>query len=149
MASSYVYSTFKNFLRAQFSEIYPVLDWDQLDPVLVTEQNPFLVIEEVTSSEDPEGFSTPERACVLEDGVFLVHAFTPAPEGSESARRIVDEVRARLRRQVLDLVHIDGVGPPEPEVQNEGVWTSASMTVRYSARLTYTPASGANPCFDC
>jgi|GEM_PF-5697256 len=131
MASSRTYSALKDYLQAQFSGVYPVLDADDIEPELLQGSNAFLAIEELSGDEQLAGFGDPTSLCMRETGTLLVHAFTPSPESSEQARAIVDSVRDVMRLRTIDGIRITGVTPPDSELLNEGLWGAAATAILF------------------
>ncbi len=140
MASVDVYTAVKSHLATTFGGVYSVLDFDEIDDALEQGTDPFLVIEEAGGGEALFCFGDPAALGHMEDGALEVHCFTPAPESSSAARAIADSVRDALRLQNLNGVRVTGVDPPEPETQNDGLWTAFSVSVTFDlARYFASP----------
>jgi hypothetical protein len=132
MASTLVYDAVKTHLQATFAPT-PVIDFDTLDNALQQGQNDFLCLQEAGSIEDEIGFGNPNSICVREVSGLLVICFVPAPQSSGRARTLGDSVQQALRLQTLAGTTVLDVSPPEPEIQNDGLWTSAVVTITVTA----------------
>lgn len=131
MASVSVYDAIKNFLATTFNGVYQVLDFDEIDPVLEQGQEAFIALEETPGTEELIGFGDETNLCTREDGVLILHCFTPGPEASAAARTFADQVRDSLRYQVLSGVRILDVDPPDLVGLNNGLWASATSSVNF------------------
>lgn len=138
MASTAVYVALKQFLQSQFLGVYPVLDEDEIDTQLDGAGDAvFIGLEEATSVEDYRALGNINTQCMREEGVMLLHVFVPAPETSNRARELVDQVRGALRGQTVDGVRVINVSPPEQEMLNEGLWGSAVTAISYQYDVDY------------
>jgi hypothetical protein len=128
MASVQVYDTVKNLLVAAHAPI-PVIDYDVIDNRL--EQTParFLCIEEVFSDEEVTGIGDPQSVCVTELSSLTVFCYVPAPESSNAARRLAEQVQDSLRLQDVNHVRVLDVTPPQLLGANDGLWTAYYVTV--------------------
>ena len=126
MASTTVYTTFKAFLQNVFSGTYSIIDFDEIEPAMQQGLTPFLVLEEMPSTEENVAFGDPNNLCMRASGVVLVYAFAPAPESNSVARNLGDQIATSLRfAQMANQIRILNVDPPDIQVSNDGLWTIA------------------------
>lgn len=127
MASVIVYDTLKNFLVGAFPALQ-VIDFDTLDNALEQSQNQFICLQEGYATEEEMGFGDPTNICIQEFSGFVVHGFTPAPQSSGAARALGDQIQNSLRmQQFTPNMKVLDTSPPEVELMNDGLWTSASV----------------------
>ena len=146
MASTHVYTETKNLLQGQFSAGYSLLDFDEIDSVVMKAgDTPFMAIEEVTDDEALSAFGNPQGLCQRQQGVIVVHAFVPAPTtaafavppggpprpSSFIAREVIEQVQAFMRYQQYANIRIVSVTPPDVELLNNGLWTAAAVAISY------------------
>jgi hypothetical protein len=131
MASVQVYDEIKNHLVASFPALQ-VIDFDTLDDMLEQGTANFLMLSEEYCFEDEVGFGDPTNICVREVSGFTVFGFVPAPEVSSAVRQLGEDIQNSLRLQTLNGVSISDVSPPEMELLNDGIWSSAAVSITAS-----------------
>ena len=131
MASSAVYTEIKSGLQGQFSPPFPIIDFDEIDPTLEQGTAPFMALEEVVQNEEGIGFGDPQNLCQREEGVLLVHLFTPAPHASNAARALADQVQDYTRYRIFNGVRIHIAAPPDVGMMNNGLWCAAAVALTY------------------
>jgi hypothetical protein len=139
MASTHVYDETKALLQGQFSPTYQVLDFDQIETTLTrTGQNAFIALEEITETEAGNAFGDPSAICQRQEGVLVVHFFTPAPvatpggqASSNTARSLAESVQDFMRYKTYSGIRIVLATPPDLEVLNSGLWTAAAIALSY------------------
>lgn len=130
MASTHVYDALKGELQIEFTPMR-VIDVDLIDNILAQGEDAFLVIEEITESEDTIGFGDPTNLCQRGEGVMVVHAFVPSPESSAAVRTLGESVQTHMRHRTMSGVRITNAGPPDIELLNEGLWSVAAVALTY------------------
>jgi hypothetical protein len=128
MSSVFVYNEIKNFLQEQFPEDQ-VIDIDTIDTALRQGTGRFICLEEAISSNFISGFGDPGNICVRESSSFMVHAFVPAAESSALARQYAEDIQNSLVFRNLNGIEIDDVDPPDMEILNDGLWSTATVTL--------------------
>ena len=140
MASVTVYSKIKDAVALALAGNHEVIDFDSIETRLQQESNRygdlerpngFVALEELNASEVQTSMGDPTATCMTERGVILAHIYTPAPESSNSARKIADTLRDALRLRNFDGVRVTSVDPADPELMNEGLWSSAGAAIYY------------------
>ena len=131
MSSTIVYNAIKADLQQLYDGIYPVIDFDAIEPALQQSTDSFLTLEELTSSEDMIGIGDLSVICLREQGAVVIHCFTPAPQSSSAARQIADTVRASLQYRNIGGIRITNTSPPDVQMMNNGLWTSGAISVSY------------------
>lgn len=144
MASIEAYTALKNFLVVEFAP-REVFDIDQIESQLVAGQEPqqenaqFLVLEEISGTEELIAIGDPNNLCDRETGVIEVHCFTPAPESSADARVFGQAVQDSLRHRTTNGVRVTTASPPDIGRTNDGLWTVGTVAVGYEYQR-YTAA---------
>jgi hypothetical protein len=129
MASTITYNAVKAHLVAGFPTLQ-VIDFDTLDSALEQNRANFLCLQEGYSVEDIEAFGDPTNICIRETSGFIIHVFVPSPQSSAQARTLGDQVQAAFRlTNLTPLIRVLDTNPPELEMMNDGLWTSASVPV--------------------
>lgn len=129
MASVQAYDSLKSAIQTGIAPV-AVLDFDQIEASMEQSTTAFTVLEEAVEDEELVGFGG--ALCSREQGVILVHAFTPAPESSAASRALAETVQDLLRSQVLSNgLRIFAVDPPAPGSANNGLWTVYQVAVNY------------------
>ena len=127
MSSVAVYDTVKNYLIAMFPALQ-VIDFDTLDNALEQSLNQFLCLQEGYTVEEMVGIGDPNNVCIREISGLVIHCFTPAPESSGQARILGEQVQDFVRFQnFTPNMRVLDTSPPEVELMNDGLWTSASV----------------------
>jgi hypothetical protein len=133
VASVLIYDLLYNHLVAAHAPI-SVYHWDQLDPILKKQPRQFIVLEELGGFEEPMSIGDQSSACVRETSNFRIYAMVLAPQSSSVARQLAGAVHADLRFRYLSMdVRVLEANPPEPELLNDGLWTSYGVDVSLTA----------------
>ena len=143
MSSTTVYTEIKGYLQTLYTGVYPVVDFDEIDPILSQGTDPFLALEEVTSDESMIAMGDLSAVCLREVGAIVVHCFTPAPQSSAAARSIADSVRESIRFRSINAVQVYEVTPPDSGIMNDGLWTAGAVAVSYEYDTHIPHPSGA------
>lgn len=131
MSSTTVYNEIKGYLQSVFNGVYPIIDFDEIEPNLGQGEAPFIALEEVTSDEQQIGIGDLTAVCLRESGAIIVHCFTPSPQSSASARSIAETIQQSLRFRTINQVRMYEVTPPDLEMMNNGLWTAGAVAASY------------------
>ena len=118
MASVEAYNTLKTYLVNTHAPIRTI-DYDTIDKALEQGRDQFLCLHEIETYETQIAMADSATLCLRETSGFIVHVLVPAPEASDAARQLGEQVYTDIRYRNIGKLRVVDVNPPEMEIMNE------------------------------